>query len=148
MASWAMGLNLGVFRFLSTTRKSKRKQMRSWSLCAARLLACDYFTLSPQYMQLTYAPDKPQLFSIMGKTRRPPNWAPCQDQDGAGSGISFIYLCSNLRVPSKVRFFLARLVRSQTMNLSIGCIDQLCSSPTRRWVCKNYISNEGANCSS
>ena len=28
------------------------------------------------------------IIFITGKTRRPSNWAPCRDQDGAGSGIS------------------------------------------------------------
>ena len=49
-------------------------------------------------MQVINAPDEPvgtTIILITGKTRRPPNWAPFQDQDGAGSGISGVYLCSN-----------------------------------------------------
>ena len=44
-------------------------------------------------------------------------------------------------------FSLAQSVRSRTVNLSIGCIDRPRSSPTRSWVCENYIFYEGANCS-
>ena len=33
---------------------------------------------------------------ITGKTQRPPIWAPCRNQDGAGSGISRVYLWLNL----------------------------------------------------
>ena len=32
---------------------------------------------------------------ITGKTRRPPIWAPCRNQDGADSGISCVYLWYN-----------------------------------------------------
>ena len=54
-----------------------------------------------------------------------------------------------LHMPKNLLWFsLAQSVRSRTMNLSIGCIDRPRSSPTRSWVCKNYILHEGANCSS
>ena len=33
------------------------------------------------------------IILIKEKPRRPPNWTPCRDQDGAASGISIVYLC-------------------------------------------------------
>ena len=47
---------------------------------------------------------------ITGQTRRPPIWAPCRNQDGAGSGISGVYLWSC--ISSKTVF--------QLCNLSVG----------------------------
>ena len=35
---------------------------------------------------------------ITRETRRPPIWSPCRNQDGAGSGISLVYLWSQLKV--------------------------------------------------
>ena len=86
--SSAMWLNLGVFGFLQNTHeKANAKQMRSRSTRT--------IMLRPQYMQVTYACDEPQLFWLREKPERPPNWAPCQDQDGTGSGISGVYLWEN-----------------------------------------------------
>ena len=44
-------------------------------------------------MQVTLAPDEPQLFLFnTGKTQRPPIGTLWRDQDGAGCGISGLYL--------------------------------------------------------
>ena len=93
MASSAMRLNLGVFGFLPTTHaKANAKQMRSRSSRAARLSACDCFHAQPAVHAINLRTWRTTIIFITGKTRRPPNWAPCQDQDGAGSGISGVYL--------------------------------------------------------
>ena len=42
--------------------------------------------------QVTYAPDKPQLFLITGKTQRLPIWVPCWDKNIADFRISLVYL--------------------------------------------------------
>ena len=48
MASSAMGLNLGVFGFLSTKHaKANAKQMHAQSSCAVRLLVCNCFHAQP-----------------------------------------------------------------------------------------------------
>ena len=73
VVQWAMGLNS----------------------CATQRFKHVCLHAQPQYMQVTYTPEEPQLFWFTGKTRRPPtNWAPCRDQDDTGSRISGVYLWS------------------------------------------------------
>ena len=96
MASSAMGLKLGVFGFLPTTHaKTHAKQMRPWSLHAVR-----HFTRV--YLHTRTVVDAGDICTwwttfilITGKTWRPLIWAPCRIQDGAGSGISRVYLWAN-----------------------------------------------------
>ena len=40
---------------------------------------------------MTFAPDEPLYFDY-GKNPKTPNLSPCQDKNGAGSGISPVYL--------------------------------------------------------
>ena len=93
MVSSAMGLKLGVFRFLPTTHaKAHTKQIHSWSLRAMQ-----HFTRVYLHVQITADRGgirtwRTTVILIMGKTRRPPIWAPCQNKDGAGSAISRVYL--------------------------------------------------------
>ena len=93
MASSAMRVQLGGLRvFADRTRKNKSK-----TKCVHDLLtSCSGlrlfdFMLRSQYMQVTYASDKPQLFWLW-ENLKTPNAAPCQDQDGPGSWISGVYL--------------------------------------------------------
>ena len=72
MASSAMELQLGVFRFLPTTPME----------------------INAKKMRTRYAPDESRLFwaeKWWGKSEYP-NWSPCWDNDGAESGISGLYL--------------------------------------------------------
>ena len=89
MASSAMALNFGVFRFLPTTHAEiHAKQMRSRSLCAVRR-----FALVSHRAQIAVQTHRTNHgYFDYGKTRRSPNSVPCQDQDGAGSGIPGLYL--------------------------------------------------------
>ena len=79
IASSAMGLKLGVFGFLHT--------MRCFNTCKF------IFMLRPQQIQWTYAQTWGiTVISITVKTRIPPIWATCWDQNGAGTEISLVYL--------------------------------------------------------
>ena len=88
MVSSAMGLKLGIFGFLSTTdAKTKAKQKRPRSS-------------HPVYLYAQNAVDagdirtwRTTLKLTTGKTQRHPIWAPCWNQDGAGSGVSHVYIC-------------------------------------------------------
>ena len=73
MALLAMGLKLGIFGFLPTTltRKSKGKTNAVTIFARRAGVFVIVFTLSLQYMHLTYAPDENDYF-ITRKTRRPP----------------------------------------------------------------------------
>ena len=63
MASSAMGLNMGAFSFFSDhTRKTKCKTNAFTISAHHAALYAFVFTLIPQYMQVTYAPDEPHLF--------------------------------------------------------------------------------------
>ena len=72
-ASSAMGLNLGVFRFLPTTHaKSNAKQMRSWFSRATWLLTCDWLHAQTAVHAGNYnAPVGPQLFWLREKPEDP-----------------------------------------------------------------------------
>ena len=94
MASSSMRLNLGIFWFLPTTHtKINAKQMRSRLRAPYGDLRLFVFKLRSRYMHVTYAPDESWLCWLREKPQRPPNSAPCRDQDGAGSEISGVNLC-------------------------------------------------------
>ena len=83
MESSAMELQLGVFRFLPTTRaETNANKMRARSSRAMQR-----FTLT--YLQ---APGKSQLFWLWEKNAIPQIGSSMPDKDGAGSGISGLYL--------------------------------------------------------
>ena len=144
MALSAMGLNLGVFGFFPTTQaKANAKQMRSWSVHAARILTHVFFMLRPQYMLVTYAPDEPRLFWLREKTRRPPNWAPFRDQNGAGSGISGVYMWTahKISVVSMSRHRQSRWVRVREkgrvrVRVRVGCRANIFSKLHTRLPCE------------
>ena len=84
------GLKLGVFGFC---RSHTQKQMRPWSSCAMQ-----YFTHVYLHTQTTVDAGgiptwRTTVILITWKPRRPPIWAPCRDENGAGSGISRVCLC-------------------------------------------------------
>ena len=90
MASSAMRLKLGVFWFADQHTETHANKMNPQS---SRRVAFHtlIFTLRPQYIstwQIT-------VILIVGKTRIPQIWVPCQDKNGAGSGISFVCLWHN-----------------------------------------------------
>ena len=72
MVSSAMALKLGVFRFC---RPPTQKQTQNKCAHVLRVSRGFYrvivFTLSRQYMQLTYAPDEPRLFLLREKPEDP-----------------------------------------------------------------------------
>ena len=90
MASSAMGLNLGVFGFLPTTHP---KAMCSRSLRVARRFTHVWLHVQTAVHASNTRTWLTTIILITGKTRRPPIWAPWRDQDGAGSGISGVYIC-------------------------------------------------------
>ena len=91
MASSAMGLKLGHLGFCWPHMQNKCIH----DLCASCGVSTHVY-LHPQ--TAVYAGDihtwrNTVIFIlIVGKTRIPPIWAPCWDQNGAGSGISLAYL--------------------------------------------------------
>ena len=74
------GAKIGVFGLLPTTHVETNANKMRPQLCAA-------FHAS-QYIHTW----RITVILIMGKTRRPPIWALCWDKNGAGSGISLVYL--------------------------------------------------------
>ena len=71
MASSALGLKLRVFGFLPITHaKHMQNECVHDFPMQCGVLCVSIFTLRPQYMQVTYAPDKPQLL-IMEKPKDP-----------------------------------------------------------------------------
>ena len=88
------GLNLEVFGFLQTEHaKICAKQMRSLSL---RAVVQRFTRVCLHAQTVVHVGNTPTLQTtvilITGKTRWPQNWAPCQNKDGAGTGISGVYL--------------------------------------------------------
>ena len=97
VTSSAMGLELGVFGFLPTTYvKTNATQMRPRSLRAVRRFTRVYLHAQTAVDAGDIRTWQTMVILISGKTWRPPNWAPCRNQDGAGSGISCVYLWSSL----------------------------------------------------
>ena len=95
MALSAMGLKLVVFGFLPTTHaKTEAKQMCSLNLCAPCSVLCML-----NYLHAQTVVDVGDIYNrgttvilITGKIRRLPIWVPCRDKNGAGCGISLVYL--------------------------------------------------------
>ena len=110
MVSSAMGLNLGVFRFLPTThRKNTNKCVHD--LCAPRNVLCmSVFTIRPQYMQVTCT-WRTMIILIMGKNLK----TPCGIKMAQVLG-SLVYICGIntlcttsffkkiLKLPTLIRF--------------------------------------------
>ena len=95
MALSAMGLKLKVFGFFAD--HTCKKQM--WNKCAPNLCLPRAFYASLRSdcsRRRWHTHQIPWLFWLWEKTRRPANWAPCQDKNGAGSGISLVHLCYRL----------------------------------------------------
>ena len=93
MASSAMELHLGVFCFIfvflpTTHAETNAYKMRPQSLFFALRAA---FHASNLHAQTAVHLHKSLLFCLREKTNTPIG-APCQDKDGAGSGISGLYL--------------------------------------------------------
>ena len=93
IASSAMRLKLGYVGFC---RKHTQKRMRPQPLCAVS--ACVYLHTDIRTWRTT-------VILITGETRIPPIWAPCQDKNGTGSGISLVYLCQGLNTMVQRRGF-------------------------------------------
>ena len=95
MGTSAMGSIWGSSSFADYTRKNKHKANAStifaWCTgfygCLSSPLHCSTCRLHTHTLRST-------IILIMGKTWRPRIWAPCQYHDGAGSGISGVYLWS------------------------------------------------------
>ena len=93
MAPSTMGLKLVIFGILPTTQaKINTKQMhpRIFARCVAfytYLSSCSDHRSCRWHTHLM----NHGYFDYM-KTWRPPIWAPCWDKNGAGSGISLVYL--------------------------------------------------------
>ena len=64
------GAQYGGLRVYGHT-KANAKQMRSRSLHAAWLLACDCFHAQPAVYAINYAPDEPRLFLLREKPEDP-----------------------------------------------------------------------------
>ena len=93
MASSAKGLKLGIFGFLPTTHaKTNTKQMRPRSSHTVRCFTHVYLHAQTAVDEGDIRTRWTTVILIAGKTWRPPIWAPCQDKNGAGSGISPVYL--------------------------------------------------------
>ena len=93
------GLKLGIFRFFWP---HKQKQM--WNKCVHDLRAVWWFTHVYLHTQTTVdAGDirtwRTMVILITGKTRRPPVWAPCQDQIAQVLGSPFC-ICGQSFLPT------------------------------------------------
>ena len=89
MASSAMGLKFGVFGFLQTTHA---KTMRPQSSHAVQHFTRVYLHARTAINTGDIRTWRTTIVLITKNTQRPPIWAPCRNKDGAGSGISGVYL--------------------------------------------------------
>ena len=99
VSHWA---EFGVFGFLLTTHT---KQIRPRSLHTMRRFTRDYLHTQTTVDVGDICTWRTTVTLITGKTRRPPIWASCWDQNGAGSGISLVYLwyfCNSVKSPDIV----------------------------------------------
>ena len=95
-----VGSNWGSLRFLLITHaKTNTKQMHPRSLYVIRCFMCVYLhtqiAVDAGDIRTWWA----TIILITGKTWRPPIWAPYQDKNGAGSGISLEYLWVKITIP-------------------------------------------------
>ena len=118
------GLKLGVFGFLRTKNgKTDAKPMRPRSLRTMQRLSEFYRHAQTAVDAGDMRTWRTVVILIMGKTRRPPIWAPCWNQDGAGFGISCVYLsiiygyCSVAPCCSKHRVALNMSYSMQVMRI-------------------------------
>ena len=87
MSSSAMGLNLGGLRvFAAHARKNRRKTDASTIFAPCGVL-CGVF-----YLRHTHLTNRD--YFDYGKPEYS-QFEPCRDQDGAGTGISGVYLCNH-----------------------------------------------------
>ena len=95
------GLKLGVFGFLPTTH-SKTNASTIFTHRAA------FYTCLSSHSDRSRCRWHTHLMNHgyfdYRKTQRPPIWTPCRDKNGAGSGISLVYLWSKLRIWHKCMF--------------------------------------------
>ena len=89
MASSAMGLKLEVFGVLLITH-AKNKCKANASMIFARRAA--FYACLSSHSDCCRCTWRTTFILSMKKTQRPPTWAPCWDKNGAGSGISVVYL--------------------------------------------------------
>ena len=80
----------------TTHAKANAKQMRSRSSRAERLLTLDCLHVQFAVHAGNLRTQRTTVILITGKTQRPPCW----DQDGAGSGISGVYLLLSMQMQS------------------------------------------------
>ena len=90
MVSSAMGLKLGAFGFLPTTRKNNRETNASTIF----MLRAVFHTQTAVDASDTCTRWTTVIFT--GKTWLLQIWAPGREQNGAGSGISLVYLWAGL----------------------------------------------------
>ena len=90
MALSVMELQLGVFRFLTTTHaETKAIKMHLWSLCTVLCFTHVYLHAQTTVQWCTW---QITVILIAGKTWIPQLESLCLDKNGAGSGISSLYL--------------------------------------------------------
>ena len=86
----SQGAEFGGLRvFADHTRKSKCKTNTFTIFASCTVFLCVFCLHAHAGNTRT---SRTTIILITAKTPRPPNWAPCQDQDGTGSGISPLYL--------------------------------------------------------
>ena len=89
MALSAMELQLGIFVFCWPHTRKQMQTKCVHDLCVLLGVSrVSIFMLRPQYIrtwQITF-------ILIVGKTQINSIWAPCQNKDGAGCGVSCLYL--------------------------------------------------------
>ena len=89
---WAMGLKLGVFGFLPTTHtKTNAKQMRPWSWGTVK-----HFTRAYLHVQTAVHMHLMNHSNFeCRKNLNTPNFSPCRDKNGTGSGIFLVCDCTS-----------------------------------------------------
>ena len=95
----AMGLKLGIFRFFlptTHTQKQNAKQVPRWSLCTVLHFNTCYLHTQTVVDRGDICTWRTMVILITRKIRIPPIWVPCRDQNGAGSGISLVYLSASM----------------------------------------------------
>ena len=90
------GESIGVFRFLPTTHTHRNKSKQNMSTIFMCPAAFHVFILMFR-LQCIWM-NESRLFSSQEKKLDYPNWSPMPDKDGAGSGISGLYLWTRQKI--------------------------------------------------
>ena len=96
--SVVVGLNLKVFGFLPTMQAEEETQNQCvHDLCAPCSVSRIFYLHAQTAVDASDIGTYQTVVNLITR-KRPPIWAPCRDNDGAGSGLSGVYICMGLKL--------------------------------------------------